>query len=254
VSHDDLPVCLLTGASSRLGTELCSHLAGRYRVVGLWNTRRPQVASQEQQFLDPLAPDAKLDENAYPIRAIQCDLSKPSAIDRLVERVLKRYERVDLLINCAAHRRLRPLIGDDDLVPSADLHFAINVTAPLQLSTALTDQFWGEHASANMNENRSVVNISSTAGEYAYPGSGQGLYGASKAALNMVTAHLATELADIGIRVNAVAPTTFPLLVPTELVAQRVLDLATGDETGQVLTIDVEGESWRTLRTASYTA
>jgi NAD(P)-dependent dehydrogenase (short-subunit alcohol dehydrogenase family) len=251
---DELPVCLLTGASGLLGTELCHQLAGRYRVVGLWSTRRPQVATQDQRFFDPLAPRTKLAENAAPIRAIRCDLSSPSAIDRVVERVLKRYERVDLLINCAAHRRLRPLIGDDDLIPSADLHFAINVTAPLQLTTALTDQFWGEHASANMDANRSVVNISSTAGLHAYPGSGQGLYGASKAALNLLTGHLASELADVGIRVNAVAPTTFPLLVPTELVAERVLDLAAGEETGRVLTIDVDGESSHSLGAASYAA
>jgi NAD(P)-dependent dehydrogenase (short-subunit alcohol dehydrogenase family) len=254
MSDDDLPVCLLTGSSGLLGTELCRQLAGRYRVVGLWQSRRPQVASQEQRFFDPIDPKAKLSENEHPIRAIRCDLSSPGAIDRVVERVLKRFGRVDLLINNAAHKRLAPMVGDDDLIRSADLHFAVNVTAPLQLTTALTEQFWGDQGGANMRANRSVVNVSSTSADVVYPGSGQALYSASKAALNMLTGHLASELADVGVRVNAVAPNGFPLYVRTEQVAERVLDLATGDATGQVLTIDVDGERWRSLQALSYSA
>jgi NAD(P)-dependent dehydrogenase (short-subunit alcohol dehydrogenase family) len=252
VSDDDLPVCLLTGASGLLGTELCRQLAGRYRIAGLWQSRRPSVASQEQSFFDPLDPKRSLDENAHPIQAIRCDLGSPAAIDRVVERVLKRYGRVDLLINCAAHMRMRPLVGDDELIERADAHFAVNVTAPLQLTTALTEQFWGDEGGANMRENRSVVNVSSTSGAVVFPGNGQALYAASKAALNMMTGHLASELAGVGVRVNAVAPTTFPRYIPTERVAARVLDLAAGDMTGQVLTLDTDGEHWRSLQQLSY--
>ena len=43
-----------------------------------------------------------------------------------------------------------------------------------------------------------------------YPDLGQALYASSKAALNHLTYHLASELWDIGVRVNAVAPDTFP--------------------------------------------
>ncbi len=54
------------------------------------------------------------------------------------------------------------------------------------------------------------MNISSTAGIYIYPGHGQSIYSASKAALNYLSMHMGDEFSSIGVRVNALAPTSFP--------------------------------------------
>jgi NAD(P)-dependent dehydrogenase (short-subunit alcohol dehydrogenase family) len=89
-----------------------------------------------------------------------------------------------------------------------------------------------------------VINLSSSAGSRVYPGYGQGLYSASKAALDFVTSHLAAELAPVGVRVNALAPNTFPGIVTTELVLDRLLHLADGTMTGKILLLDAADESW----------
>jgi NAD(P)-dependent dehydrogenase (short-subunit alcohol dehydrogenase family) len=129
-------------------------------------------------------------------------------------------------------------------VAQFDQHFATNVRAPLQLAIALVRQSWSDHTDANRAANRSVINLSSTAGLHAYIGHGQGLYSASKAALDFVTSHLAAELEPVGVRINALAPNTFPGIVATELVLDRLLHLAEGSMTGKILVLDAREESW----------
>ncbi len=51
--------------------------------------------------------------------------------------------------------------------------------------------------------------MSSTAGLYVYHGLNQAAYGTSKAALNFLTIHLASEFRLLNVRVNATAPNTF---------------------------------------------
>jgi NAD(P)-dependent dehydrogenase (short-subunit alcohol dehydrogenase family) len=68
-----------------------------------------------------------------------------------------------------------------------------------------------------------------------YPDLGQSLYGTSKAALNHLTYHLANEFWDLGVRVNSIAPDTFPGRIPTEEVLEAILVLDTSNQTGQVV-------------------
>jgi NAD(P)-dependent dehydrogenase (short-subunit alcohol dehydrogenase family) len=241
---DDNPVCLLTGASGLLGTAFCQRYAMRYRIVGVWHTNPLRVPTQDQRFIDPLTPQRPLGENAYPVFAIRADLRSPRQTEQLVSRVLRRFGQVDLVVNAAAYRHWSPFVEDTNLVAHADLHFATNVRAPLQLAVALVRQSWSWQAAANRTANRSVINLSSTAGLRAYPGYGQGLYSASKAALHFVTSHLAAELGPIGVRVNALAPNTFPGIVTTELVLDRIFHLAKGSMTGKILLLDARHESW----------
>lgn len=58
-----------------------------------------------------------------------------------------------------------------------------------------------------MRSNRNVVNLSSTAGLFVYPDLGQSVYAASKAALNHLTYHLASDFC--GFCVGALPPPLF---------------------------------------------
>jgi NAD(P)-dependent dehydrogenase (short-subunit alcohol dehydrogenase family) len=73
---------------------------------------------------------------------------------------------------------------------------------------------------------------------YVYPDQGQAVYSATKAALNFVTYHLASELWHIGIRVNAIAPNTFPGLVPTDRVVKEIMAFDASEETGRIVTLE----------------
>lgn len=75
--------------------------------------------------------------------------------------------------------------------------FDLNFYAPLKLSRGF--------APALHRGNGAIVNVTSIAGHYIHPFAGSA-YSISKAALSALTREMANEFAEIGVRVNAVAP------------------------------------------------
>jgi NAD(P)-dependent dehydrogenase (short-subunit alcohol dehydrogenase family) len=234
-------VCLLTGASGPLGTAFIETCAERYAIIAVHHRNGILYATQDQAFVDPLEPKRAVPQNKRAVHAVRADLSDPQEVDRVVAEVVDRFGRVDLLVNAAATRRFSHVLTAGALEP-ADAVMSVNVLAPLRLCVALANACWRADPDANLAANRNVVNISSTAGLYVYPDLGQALYATSKAALNHLTYHLASDLWDIGIRVNAVTPDTFPGRVPIEQVLDAILTLDTSDETGQIVTVALTTE------------
>jgi NAD(P)-dependent dehydrogenase (short-subunit alcohol dehydrogenase family) len=227
-------VCLLTGGSGLLGGAFIERYAARYRIVAVHHRSAIPFATQEQQFVDPLFPSREIDANRNAVYAIRADIASFDEIDRVVSEALSRFRRVDLLINGAAVRSWSPLLAAGAL-DTAETSWQVNVLAPLRFSVALAQRFWCFEPSENLRFNRNIVNISSTAGLFVYPDLGQALYGTSKAALNHLTYHLASELWDIGIRANAVAPDTFPGRVSKESVLDTIVRLDDSEQTGHIV-------------------
>lgn len=130
------------------------------------------------------------------MHTIRADITRPEAIEGIVHEALERFGRVDMLINAAAARRFSPLLADDSEADAARV-FAVNVLAPLRLSLSLARACWRADAATNLELNRNVLNVGSTAGLYVYPDTGQALYASSKAALHHLTYHLASEFWDL---------------------------------------------------------
>jgi NAD(P)-dependent dehydrogenase (short-subunit alcohol dehydrogenase family) len=232
-------VCLLTGASGRLGTALCQSLVDSHDILAVYRDKPPNVATEEQEFIDPLnLPEIASAGDRSPIFAVRAELGNDDDLDRIVELAAARFGQVDLLINAAAHRRLAGMIESDILVDEAALQFEINTLVPLRLAVRVARRFWKNRPIENRERNRNVVNISSTAGSVLYPTRGQSVYAASKAALEMLTRHMASEFAVFGIRANAVSPNSFPEIVPVEAVIDGVLEFDRGSWAGEVMVID----------------
>lgn len=230
-------VCLLTGASGTLGTMFCETYAQTYAIAGVYLNNVPTVASQHRQFLDPLNPDSKLPENEDAIFTIKADLANDSELERVVELVLTRFDHVDLLINCAAYPIWAPILSNR-LVEEAEAQLRMNVLVPLKLSHLIANRFWKQRTDENRRLNRNVINLSSTSGVYVCPDQGQSLYSASKAALNYLTYHMASEFWSIGVRVNAIAPNAFPSYIPTQRVVEKMHVLDHGEQTGKIVVLD----------------
>ena len=231
-------VCLLVGGGGVLGNAICRLLRSKYDIAVVYRRKPPLAPSQLQRFVDPLDPGTSLEENENPVFAIKADLSERSQQQRVVELVSARFGRVDLLINAAVHSFWASMIDDDRLLDSAAEQFGINVILPLTLSVQVARHFWREESSDTVPLSRNVINMSSVAGCAVYPELGQSVYAASKAALNHLTRHMAIEFSRLGVRVNALAPNSFPHIVPIERVVEKIVDLDEGRETGQVVVLD----------------
>lgn len=235
-------VCLLTGASGPLGTAFIEAYAERYAIAAVHHRNAIHYATQDQEFVDPLGPDLEVLENRHAVHSVRADLSQPREVERLALEVVNRFGGVDLVVNAAAKRTFSHVLANGSLEP-ADAVMSVNVLAPLRLCVALARACWRSDSAGNVSANRNVVNVSSTAGLSVYPDLGQALYATSKAALNHLTYHLANDLWDLGIRVNAVAPDTFPARVPMERVLDAIVQLDGSDQTGQIVPVTRESGS-----------
>ncbi|WP_321473923.1 SDR family oxidoreductase [uncultured Paludibaculum sp.] len=124
---------------------------------------------------------------------VLADAANPDDAPRLVETVIKRWGRLDVLVNNAGAGTMLPL-EHADLGAIAGM-FAVNVFGPSLLATAALPHL--------KVAGGSIVNVSSTFGHKAAGALSH--YAASKAALEHMTRCSALELADHRIRVNAVA-------------------------------------------------
>ncbi|WP_227997697.1 SDR family NAD(P)-dependent oxidoreductase [Nocardia australiensis] len=234
-------VCLLTGAGGRLGDAFCRGAYTDYDIVAVCRNRVPAAPSQHEWFVDPFEPEKPVPENDSRIFMIRADLSEKGEIERVVDLALARFGRVDLLVNNAASMSLHPrgIVDGDAALDEFDALFSVNVGVPLRLSTRLAQRAWVHAGDENRAHNRNIVNVSSLSGSEVYPG-GQALYAASKAALNHLTRHLATEFAEFGVRANAIAPDAFPASVATEQVVRSIVELDIGTVTGGVFSVGAQ--------------
>ena len=177
-------VALVTGASRGLGQVIAGVLAGRGHDL--------VVGARDADALDRAA--APLSASGSRVRAVAGDVTDATVRKRLVE-AARELGGLDLLVNNASE-----LGGTGPLstfeVPRLGRIFPVNVGAPLalvQLALPLLVQRRGL-----------IVNITSDAAHGAY--AGWGPYGASKAALELLTRTLAAELLDQGVSAVLVDP------------------------------------------------
>jgi NAD(P)-dependent dehydrogenase (short-subunit alcohol dehydrogenase family) len=235
----DRRVCLLTGAAGRLGSCVCRVLVNEYAIAAVYHTVPPVLESHTERIVDPLDLHCPIREVAPVMYTIPADLMCRGEAERVVDLALARFGRIDVLINGAMCYEWGP-VASSRFRDGLDRQIKMNALVPTWTTTAVVERFWSAHAEDNLARNRGVVNVSSVSGTRVYPGHGQGGYSAGNAALNMLSRHMACELAAINVRVNCVAPNAFPQIVSTERVVRAIVRLDRGTDTGAVLTIDAE--------------
>jgi len=237
-------VCLLSGASGTLGSAFCRLYGERYDIAAVYRTRPPPVASQRRWFMDPVTGRRVGRANRPMVFEIQADLSLAHEVDRVVDVTLARFGRIDLLVNAAAVMKDAPFLDPDRFEEALQEQLLVNSLLPHRLTANVSMKFWRGRRAANLRANRNVVNVSSVSGLAIYPRSGRAAYGASKAVMNFLSCQMATECRRFGVRVNVVAPTTFPKLVPTQRVAAAIAGLDRQRMSGRILVVDRAGNRY----------
>lgn len=177
-----MPTALITGASRGLGRALAEALAARRWTLVLDARRGEDLQAVASQLAGRTV-----------VHAIPGDVGHETHRTALAEAVAALGD-LELVVNNASYLGPSPLPALLDLSPVELANMlATNVVAPLAVLQAVRDR---------LAPGAVVVNVSSDAAVEAYPGWGG--YGASKAALDHLSAVLAVERPDL--RVYAVDP------------------------------------------------
>jgi len=127
------------------------------------------------------------------------DVTKEDAVTSNITAIGEKYGRIDVLVNNAGG------LGGRSRFEEMTTEFYRHVMA-LNLDSV----FFASRAAIpflKKGDNPTIINYTSNAGWNA-GGPGAGIYGTSKAAVHTITRALAKDLAEYGIRVNAVSPGT----------------------------------------------
>lgn len=179
---------LVTGASSGIGEATALELAR--------NGAHVIVTGRDPDRGDQVAAAIRTDGGTADFVALELDTVQ--AARTLAGRALELSAgQLDVLVNNAGWGVLAPTPGFDET--AFDGIFATNLKVPFYLVGELAPAMAAGGSGA-------IVNVSSTAAELGTPG--MGVYGASKAALNLLTKSWAAEFGPQGVRVNAVSPGT----------------------------------------------
>ena len=187
IHHKKGKIALITGASRGLGAELAAFLAKQgYDLV---------LTARGEEALEVIS--QSLQQYGGAVLALPGDVSNQTHRRRLVEATTSLFGGLDLLINNASTLGQSPLPSLADYsLKDLEQVFTTNLIAPLGLV---------QEALPLLKRSRGlVVNISSDAAVGGYPGWGG--YGASKAALELISLTLSNELRDDGVGVVSVDP------------------------------------------------
>lgn len=176
-------VIIVTGASRGIGREIAVQLSKQEEIQVIANYNKSEKQAQELK---------KLNSN---IDIYKADVSDRKQVKEMIEYVLAKYKKIDILINNAgiSEYKLFTDVTDEDWekIIKNNLYSAFCVT---------------QEVLPNMIHNKSgcIINISSILGLIG--GSCESIYSISKAGIDAMTKSLAKELGPSNIRVNSIAP------------------------------------------------
>lgn len=170
---------LVTGGSTGIGLETARLLADRGATVFITGRNVDRLTEAAGQIPG--------------LKTLSNDAGDPAAIDTLAAWIKEEAGGLDILVLNAGITPFAPLGAWD--AEKIDEVFGVNVRGPWLTVQALAPL---------MKDGASIVNIGSIAGERGAPATG--VYGATKAALSLMTKALVPTLADRHIRVNTVSP------------------------------------------------
>jgi len=183
---------LVTGGSRGIGLMIARGLVQAGARVIVSSRKADDVGAAAQEL-------SKLGD----CEAIPGDISTPEGAVALAGAVQERFGELEILVNNAGAVWGAPL---EDFPPSGwDKVLHTNVEGVFHLTVALLDAL---RAAAHADDPARVINIGSIDG-LRTPAVENYSYSASKAAVHMLTRHLAKRLAPEHITVNAIAPGPF---------------------------------------------
>ena len=194
-NHRPQPVVVVTGGSRGLGLAIASRYAREGAKLVLAARNRAELEQAQAKLLAE-------HPNMHPedFHLVDVDLSEPSACEHLILEAVRRFSRIDVLVNNAGIIEVGPLEAQP--VEAFERAMRINFFAALYTTYAALP-----HMMAQLpvrGRRASIVNIASLGGKIAVPHMLP--YSAAKFALVGFSEGLHAELRGNGVRVTTVCP------------------------------------------------
>lgn len=182
----EIKTAIVTGGSRGIGRQTVLELARNEYAVAIVYQGNEEKANETMQMA--------MAEGAEAI-AIKCDVASMESVTSMVNEVMEKWGRVDVLVNNAGQTAdgllMRMSEEDFDKIISVNLKGTFNCVKAV--TSIMMKQRYGR-----------IVNLSSVVGVTG--NAGQANYAASKAGIIGFTKSVAKELASRGITANCVAP------------------------------------------------
>jgi uncharacterized protein len=183
--HHEKGTALITGASRGIGAIYADRLAKRgYDLI---------LVARDEAALKALA-GRLASETGRSVTPLRADLNTKADLAK-VETTLRSDQAITMLVNNAGIGAITPLLNSE--IEKMEEMVTLNITALTRLTYAAAPAFVARGAGT-------IINIASIVG--ISPETLNGVYGASKAFVIALSHSLQHELADKGIRIQAVLP------------------------------------------------
>lgn len=182
-SLDD-KVALITGGTKGIGRAIAERLANNGALIAV-NYGGDVKAAEE--IVNQIGSERCI--------AIQADAGSVAGAETMVDKVVKRWGRIDILVANAGVLPMKDIESTTE--QDFDKTFALNVKGPY---------FLCQKAAPYMREGSRIVTVSSSLCHNSSVSPGYLLYNSTKGAIEQFTKVLAKDLGRKGILVNAVAP------------------------------------------------
>jgi NAD(P)-dependent dehydrogenase (short-subunit alcohol dehydrogenase family) len=199
-------VVIVTGGSQGIGRATCIEFAKEGAKVLIADIKGCEETIN------------RIKKNGGECSSIHSDISKEEDCRRITEEAVKRYGKVNVLVNNAAAFVLKGL--------SATREEWFKSFETNELGYAFVTKFAVEEL--KKQKNSSIVNVTSISAYTAQPD--RYVYSCSKAAILQLTRNLALDLAPFGIRVNCVAPGTIKTPIVDDWIKQIGMTMKELDE------------------------
>lgn len=183
---EEKKIVLVTGAARGIGKAIALQLGKQgYTVIVNYNGSAEAAKSVVEE----------IEDYGSSAEAMQCNVADADACKQMIEAILAKYGRVDVLVNNAG-------VTKDNLImrmteEEYDQVLDVNLKGAFHTIKFLSRQFLKQKSGK-------IINIASVSGVFG--NAGQANYSASKAGLIGLTKSVAKELGKKGVTVNAVAP------------------------------------------------
>ncbi|MFL5356038.1 SDR family oxidoreductase [Archangium sp.] len=196
-------VALVTGGDSGIGRAVCLAFAREGADVAFAYLNEDPDAEETCRVVK---------DSGHEVLSLKGDLTDEAVCRRIIEDTVKRFGRIDVLVNNAAYQGKKVEKFEELTAERLERTFRTNILAMFHLV---------RYALPHMKAGGSIINVASIQAYQPSPGILD--YASTKGAIVTFTKGLAQELIERGIRVNAVAPgPVWTPLIPQSFDAQKV--------------------------------